>query len=79
MGSCKDFRSCKENGFESSEGLAKVGIYDFADLDDEFNTNPSLFKWYKFGITRTWDNLSLEIRVEIATKRSNRDAKGDRE
>jgi hypothetical protein len=35
----------------------------FADVDDEFLiTIHHWMKWYKFGFTRLWDNLSLEIR-----------------
>ena len=41
----------------------KTGYYKFADIDDEFLiTIHHLMKWYKFGFTREWDNLSLEIR-----------------
>ena len=51
------------NGFhESIDGSPKTGIYDFADIDDDFISIHHFLKWYKFGITRSFDNLSLEIR-----------------
>ena len=49
--------------------IPKTGFYKFADIDDEFLiTVHHWMKWYKFGFTRTWDNLSIEIR----NKRINR-------
>lgn len=48
-------------GFETGS-QARTGIYDFADLDDDFISVHHWFKWYKFGFTRAFDNLSLEIR-----------------
>ena len=57
-----------ENGFKA--GLApKTGLYEFADIDDEFLiTVHHYMKWYKFGFTRLWDNLSLEIRAGRVTR-----------
>lgn len=53
----------KQHGFKALSDGPKVGAYDFADVDDEFLIPiHHWIKWYKFGITRTWDNLSLEIR-----------------
>ena len=52
----------KENGFMSSSNGSKTGIYDFADIDDDFISIHHYLKWYKFGFTRAFDNLSLEIR-----------------
>ena len=41
----------------------KTGKHSFSDIDDEFLvTIHHWIKWYKFGFTRRWDNLSLEIR-----------------
>ena len=38
-------------------------MYRFADIDDDFlMTVHHWMKWYKFGFTRLWDNLSIEIR-----------------
>ena len=53
----------KQHGFSSSyDGSKKTGIYDFADIDDDFISIHHFLKWYKFGFTRSFDNLSLEIR-----------------
>lgn len=51
----------KDNGFKVSD-KAKTGIYNYADIDDDFISIHHFLKWYKFGITRSFDNLSLEIR-----------------
>jgi len=39
-----------------------VGYYNYADIDCRFMSIHHWMKWYKFGFTRTMDNLSLEIR-----------------
>lgn len=52
----------KAHGFRERLDGAKTGYYDFADIDDDFISIHHWMKWYKFGFTRTWDNLSLEIR-----------------
>lgn len=49
-------------GFRASAEGARTGYYDYADIDDEFISLHHWMKWYKFGFTRTFDNLSLEIR-----------------
>ena len=57
------YREAAEHGFKAPEGRPKTGYYAFADVDDDFIiTIHHWLKWYKFGFTRTWDNLSLEIR-----------------
>lgn len=50
-----------ENGFQSDLG-PRTGYYNYADIDDEFISVHHYLKWYKFGFTRLFDNLSLEIR-----------------
>ena len=50
------------HGFRFHDGKARTGYYDFADIDDEFISLHHWMKWYKFGFTRLFDNLSLEIR-----------------
>jgi len=52
----------KANGFKENPGGARTGIYDYADIDDDFISIHHYLKWYKFGCTRSFDNLSLEIR-----------------
>jgi len=49
-------------GFQYREGGARTGYYDYADIDDDFISLHHWMKWYKFGFTRLFDNLSLEIR-----------------
>jgi N-acetyl sugar amidotransferase len=49
------------HGFVAGE-RAVTGAYDFADIDDPFVAIHHWLKWYKFGFTRAFDNLSLEIR-----------------
>lgn len=56
------FRVAREHGFRSSAAGAKTGLYDYADIDDDFISIHHYLKWYKFGFTRLFDNLSLEIR-----------------
>ncbi len=58
----KSFAVAKKHGFESSREGPKTGLYDYADIDDDFIAIHHYFKWYKFGFTRLFDNLSLEIR-----------------
>ena len=48
--------------FEFAAGGARTGYYDYADIDDDFISIHHWLKWYKFGFTRLFDNLSLEIR-----------------
>lgn len=50
------------HGFRSRPEGPKTGTYDFADIDDDFISLHHYLKWYKFGFTRAFDNLSLEIR-----------------
>jgi N-acetyl sugar amidotransferase len=50
-----------QHGFKSNLS-ARTGIYNYADIDDDFISIHHWLKWYKFGITRTFDNLSIEIR-----------------
>jgi N-acetyl sugar amidotransferase len=49
------------HGFQT-DGAARTGYYDYADIDDDFISVHHHLKWHKFGFTRTFDNLSLEIR-----------------
>ncbi len=50
------------HGFRSRDSGPKTGYYDYADIDDDFISIHHYLKWYKFGFTRSYDNLSLEIR-----------------
>ncbi|MEM7071369.1 MAG: N-acetyl sugar amidotransferase, partial [Pseudomonadota bacterium] len=56
------FKEAKKVGFKAHD-KPKMGYYEFADVDDDFLIIlHHWMKWYKFGFTRLWDNLSLEIR-----------------
>ena len=52
----------RRHGFQARPAGAKVGYYDFADIDCDFISVHHWFKWLKFGFTRLFDNLALEIR-----------------
>ena len=60
-------RVAVENGFKVAN-KARTGYYDFADIDDDFISIHHWLKWYKFGFTRTHDNLSIEIRNNRLTR-----------
>jgi N-acetyl sugar amidotransferase len=55
-------RTAEAHGFRADTGGARTGYYDYADIDDDFISIHHWLKWYKFGFTRLFDNLSLEIR-----------------
>lgn len=55
-------RVAMSHGFRADPAGARTGYYDFADIDDDFISIHHWMKWYKFGFTRLFDNLSLEIR-----------------
>ncbi len=57
----KVYKQVKSAGFKEGK-VAKTGYYNFADLDDDFISIHHYLKWYKFGFTRLFDNLSIEIR-----------------
>ena len=50
------------HGFQRRSEGARTGYYAYADIDDTFISVHHWMKWYKFGFTRLFDNLSLEIR-----------------
>jgi N-acetyl sugar amidotransferase len=56
------YQTAKEHGFNCNIGGARTGTYNFADIDDHYISIHHFLKWYKFGFTRSFDNLSLEIR-----------------
>jgi N-acetyl sugar amidotransferase len=70
----------RAHGFLADPGGPRTGYYDYADIDDDFISIHHWLKWYKFGFTRSFDNLSLEIRngrisrneaIEILRKRGD--------
>jgi N-acetyl sugar amidotransferase len=62
------FELASKHGFKAAEH-AVVGTYNFADIDEAFIMSVHHWlKWYKFGITREWDNLSIDIRLGKITR-----------
>lgn len=66
--SFENARIAAEHGFESSEGDLKTGLWSFADIDCDFIALHHFLKWYKFGILRSFDNLSVQIRYGMITR-----------
>jgi N-acetyl sugar amidotransferase len=58
----ESLRVALEHGFTVHSAGPRTGYYNYADIDDDFISIHHWLKWYKFGFTRTFDNLSLEIR-----------------
>lgn len=62
-------RIAKENGFKVRKEGPKTGYFNYSDIDDDFISIHHWLKWYKFGFTRTWDNLAIEIRNKRITRK----------
>lgn len=60
--SFENTRVAEAHGFRYDKGDLRTGTWDFADIDCRFISLHHFLKWYKFGITRTFDNLSVQIR-----------------
>lgn len=58
----ESLRVAKAHGFSARAEGPKTGYYDYADIDDDFISIHHYFKWHKYGFTRLFDNLALEIR-----------------
>jgi N-acetyl sugar amidotransferase len=58
----ESLRAARENGFEVRAEGPKIGYYNYADIDCDFISVHHYFKWLKFGFTRLFDNLTIEIR-----------------
>ena len=63
------YKVSKRNGFQEAKN-SKTGLYDFADIDDNFISIHHFIKWYKFGFSRLFDNLSLDIRSGKITRKN---------
>ena len=48
-------------GFEWAKSPV-LGLHPFVGVDCDFRVVHHFMKWFKFGITKVWDNLALEIR-----------------
>lgn len=58
----ESLRVAKSAGFQARKEGPKLGYYNYADIDCDFISVHHHFKWLKFGFTRLFDNLALEIR-----------------
>lgn len=56
------FKVAKKFGFKKNSKGPKTGIYKYADIDDNLISIHHYLKIHKFGFSRSYDNLSLEIR-----------------
>ena len=65
----KSLDAALKNGFKVRDDGPKTGYYNYADIDDDFISIHHWLKRYKFGFTRLWDNLSLEIRNKRMTRK----------
>jgi N-acetyl sugar amidotransferase len=64
----RSFRIASEHGFKARAEGARVGHVNYTNIDDELVAIHHHPKWHKYGITRTWDTLSLEIRMGRMTR-----------
>ena len=55
-------RIAERHGFKARDDGPLVGHYSYANIDDELLGIHQHAKWYKFGITRSFDTISMEIR-----------------
>ncbi len=62
------YRVAKAHGFRAREEGARVGHWNFVNIDDDMIAIHHHPKWHKFGITRTWDTLSMQIRQGRMTR-----------
>lgn len=53
----------RRHGFAARADGPRVGHYDYVNIDDDLIGVHHHAKWFKFGITRSWDTLSMEIRA----------------
>lgn len=60
--SFENARIAGRHGFESGGEHLKTGVWEFADIDCHFIALHHFLKWYKFGMLRSFDNLSVQIR-----------------
>jgi N-acetyl sugar amidotransferase len=57
------YRVASTHGFRARSEGARTGHLDYVNIDDDFIAIHHHAKWHKFGITRSWDTLSIEIRM----------------
>lgn len=62
-------KEVKKYGFKYNKSSRKTGKWEFADIDCNFISLHHYPKWHKFGMTRVFDNLSIEIRYGRMTRK----------
>lgn len=58
----------RKHGFVWENEGARTGTWDFADIDCDFVSLHHYPKWQKFGMSRAFDNLSVQIRQGLITR-----------
>lgn len=66
--SFKNTEVAQAHGFEYSQDDIKTGTWEFADIDCNFISLHHFLKWYKFGFTRAFDTLSVQIRYGMVSR-----------
>lgn len=64
----RNYQAAAAHGFKARQEGARVGHLDYVNIDDDFIAIHHHPKWHKFGITRSWDTLSIEIRQGRMTR-----------
>jgi N-acetyl sugar amidotransferase len=62
------YRVALAHGFRARAEGARVGHANYVNIDDDMLGVHHHLKWHKFGITRSWDTLSMEIRSGRMTR-----------
>ena len=57
----RNYEIARSHGFRAPDKGPGYHVYD--DVDSEFISIHHFLKWYKFGYTRLFDNLSIDIRA----------------
>ena len=58
----RSLRVAAQHGFQARPEGPRVGHYDYVNIDDDMIGVHHHPKWHKYGITRSWDTWSMEIR-----------------
>lgn len=63
----KNMNVATERGFKAAQE-PRTGSWSFADVDDDFISIHHYLKWFKFGFTRAFDTLSVQIRQQAISR-----------
>ena len=66
--SFENAKIAQQHGFIWESEGARTGTWDFADIDCDFVSLHHYPKWHKFGMSRAFDNLSVQIRQGLITR-----------